>query len=239
MQIHTLSHHEVPYVIAGNILQLAHQHAPEFVQDAISPDSPLLGLAQAEVYELLGDALRSIGNPEPVQINSVLYQARAGAIIAIDETVGDGTFAGFIQFKPGLPLGDSASIGYAAVSEKYRGQGVFRQMLDALRKLYPALALDCPMALVPMYERLGFKIEGQQGIHVEMRTAPVTGQLWGRDQEYLDHTKAVINAKKAIREALGKDTKCAYEKRDKETRLLKEEVKAFVEARLSAAAASE
>jgi len=226
---------DVPYQIKGCILQLARLHVPTFVGSAIGADSPLLPLAEAEVHELLGDTLASIDNPQPIETDEGSFWSAAGVIIAFDETKENGVFAGFIQYKARVPISDSASIGYAAVCKDYEGQGVFTEMLNELRSIYPALGLDCTMSLVPMYEKMGFCVTGQQGVHVAMRTAPLSGKSWMREQEYLDQTKSVIEAKKQIRERLGKKVREAYVKRDSDTRRLSEDVRNFVRSRMSAA----
>jgi ribosomal protein S18 acetylase RimI-like enzyme len=230
MQYFHLTDH-MPYHIAGNILQLAHKHASELSSHVISTDSPLFKLAQAEVYELLGDALRSISSPESILINGVYHPASAGVIIAIDETKGDGTFGGFLQYKPRLPRCDSASIGYAAVSAAYRGQGVLRSMIQELLKSYPSLGLDCPLALVPLYERLGFKPVGRQGTHVAMVTGPQSGKGWAIDQATLEKRPTYMRAKEEIRAQLGKQTRDAYAQRDEDDRAAAKEVDQFLASR--------
>jgi len=224
---------DVPYQVKGCILQLARAHAPKFVGAAIGADSPLLALAEAEVHELLGDALVSIDHPQTIQIGTREFLTAAGVIIAIDETKNDGVFAGFLQYKARLPLSDSASIGYAAVSDSYTGLGVFKSMLNELRSKYPALGLDCTMDLVPMYEKLGFYVSCQQGVHVAMCTAPLSGKSWLREQQYLEQTKAVKEAKQRIQEALGNKTRDTYARRDSDTALLTEQVREFVRARMA------
>lgn len=224
---------EVPYQIKGCILQLARTHAPTFAQSAIGSDSPLLSLAEAEVHETLGEVLVSIDHPQPVQIGTEQYLSAAGVIVAIDETVDDGVFVGFLQYKARLPLSDSATIGYAAVSESYKGRGVFKIMLNELRNTYPALGLDCTMDLVPMYEKLGFYVSGQQGVHVAMCTAPLSGKSWTRGQKYLDQTKAVKDARRGIRDSLGNKARNAYAKRDADTALLTEQVRKYVNGRMA------
>jgi ribosomal protein S18 acetylase RimI-like enzyme len=224
----------VPIPVKQCILQLARAYAPKLVGSAIGSESPLLALAEAEVHELLVDILVSIDHPQPVQIEAMQFWTAAGVIVAIDETTDDGVFAGFLQYKARLPHCDSASIGYAAVSDNYKGQGVFKSMLNELRSIYPALGLDCTMDLVPMYEKLGFQVSGQQGVHVAMVTAPLSGKHWARDQQYLDRTNAVQAARQWIEESLGDKATEAYARCESDTTLLIEQVRDFVRSRMAA-----
>lgn len=194
----------------------------------IDSNSPLLPLAEAEVEVLLGRALRMIGTREVGYFNGKLCELKVGLIAAIDDELEEPKFAGFIQYKPRLFVEGMATIGYAAVVKNYRGQGLFARMLDELKKKYPVLGLDCPLELVPMYEKLGFKVANIQGVHVGMNLGVLGGMIWGQDQESLEKEKIYQHAKEAVRDKLGKNTRNAYSQRDADTQRRQGEVMALL-----------
>jgi GNAT superfamily N-acetyltransferase len=211
-------------------INLAVSEAPAMIAHVIDSDSPLLPLAQAEVEALLRDAMCMVGAGASQQIEGLWCELKVGVIAAIDDEPEEPRFAGFIQYKPRLLTEGVATIGYAAVAKDYRSQGVFKQMLDELKSQYPVLGLDCPLELVPMYERLGFRPTTVQGAHVGMSTGKMAGKSWGHGQEFLDSHKLYQRAKDAIRDKLGKATRDAYAKRDADTRKRVEEIKALLSA---------
>lgn len=212
-------------------LRLAISEAPAMVGQHIDSESPLLPLAEAEVEVMLGDSLRMVGAGARQQFKGVMCDLKVGVIAAVDDEADEPRLAGFIQYKPRLLTDGVATIGYAAVAKEYRGQGVFTRMLEELRSKYPVMGLDCPLELVPMYEKLGFKADNVQHAHVGMSTAPLTGINWMQDQEYLENQKPYQKAKAAIRDKLGKRTADAYSKRDSDTRKRVEEIKVMLAAR--------
>lgn len=70
----------------------------------------------------------------------------------------DGVMAGFTLC--GLPLNGSSSecgIYYTAVAKALRRNGLMSLMMNDIIGRYPAVALSCDVALVPRYERFGFR----------------------------------------------------------------------------------
>lgn len=218
-------------LVMDKSVNLAVAEAPAMVAYVVDADSPLLPLAQAEVAALLHDAMTMVGAGVRQRVEGLLCELKVGVIAAIDDEQDEPRFAGFIQYKPRLLAEGVATIGYAAVEKSYRGQGVFRLMLNELKRVYPVLGLDCPLELVPMYERLGFHPTNVQGAHVGMSTGTMTGKSWGHGQEFLDQHPSYIRAKEAIRDKLGKATRDAYAKRDADTRKRVEEIKTLLQVR--------
>jgi len=206
-------------------LKLAISEAPAMVGQHIDSESPLLPLAEAEVGILLGGSLRMVGAGARQEFNGVMCDLKVGVIAAIDDEAEVPRLAGFIQYKPRLLTEGVASIGYAAVVEQYRGQGVFKQMLEELKSKYTVISLDCPLELVPFYEKLGFHADNIQHAHVGMSNGPLSGITWMQDQEYLENQKPYQQAKAAVRDKLGKRTAEAYAKRDADTRKRVGEIK--------------
>jgi len=219
-----------PLVMEESI-KLAVSEAPAMIAHLIDGDSPLLPLAQAEVEALLRDSMMMVGAGAQQPFNGVLVDLQVGVIAAVDDEAETPCLAGFIQYKPRLLVDGTATIGFAAVAPAYRGRGVFTNMLNKLKSQYPVLGLDCPLELVPMYERLGFRPVNAQGAHVGMETASLGGKTWGRGQDFLDSHPLYQQAKELIRTRLGKATRDAYAKRDTDTRKRVSEIEAFLQLR--------
>lgn len=71
-----------------------------------------------------------------------------------------GVMAGFTLC--GLPLNGSSSecgIYYTAVAKAQRGKGLMSLMMNDITGRYPSVALSCDVALVPRYEKFGFRCQ--------------------------------------------------------------------------------
>lgn len=209
-------------------VELAVSEAPSMVGHHIAFDSPLLPLAEVEVQILLTEYLQVIGQLVMQEFDGQLVELRAGVIVAVDTTTEEPCLAGFIQYKPRFLVNGVATIGYAAVAKEYRGKGVFAQLMGELRDVYPVLGLDCPLELVPMYEKMGFTADIAQNAHVGMSLGKLEGQHWTLDQEYLEGHKLYQKVKEQLRDKLGKGTRDAYAKRDRDTQERVKEVKALL-----------
>lgn len=231
MQIYRLTR-GVPYHVMGHILQLARNNASKLSRFPVDANSPLIGIAEAEVHEKLGSALAFVETPPLLDLGGEHIRGVSEVIIAVDETVGDGRLAGFLQYKPRLPLCDSASIGYAAVPEAYRRQGILRMMMAELLKHYPAVGLDCDLDLVPLYERLGFYVVGPEGFHVAMQTAPLSGKNWTMTLDELSSRESVVRAKNEVWERLGNvKAKAAFRQRTEMEKAAEARVAEFLASR--------
>lgn len=197
-----------------SILLLAQANVQGLANYPVTTDSPLHGLALAEITERLADSLQAMGNPPRIPVShSKSYSGVVELIVALDDAAAD-RLVGFVQYKPRLPLCDSCSIGYLAVEAEYRGRGVLREMMGLLTQHYPSVGLDCPLSLVGLYERLGFKSVKRQGCHVAMETLPLSGSNWDMGDEIIQARDSIKRAKEAIRDKLGKATREAYAQRD-------------------------
>jgi len=71
----------------------------------------------------------------------------------------------------GLPLNGSTSecgIYYTAVAKAERGKGVMSLMMNDITARYPSVALSCDVALVPRYERYGFRCHSLRNHQIVM-----------------------------------------------------------------------
>lgn len=214
------------------IIGLAVSEAPAMVGQHIDADSPLLALAEAEVTVLLGESLDLVGAAVRQEFeDGQWFDLKVGVIAAIDDEAEGQPMAGMIQYKPRLMTDGVATIGYAAVAKDYRDQGIFKSMLEELKSTHPVLGLDCPLELVPLYEKLGFKADNAQGAHVGMSLGELSGQNWMHDQDYLENNSLYKQAKEFVRHKLGKNTRDAYSKRDRDTQKRVDEILAFLASR--------
>jgi GNAT superfamily N-acetyltransferase len=218
-----------------SIISLAVSEAPAMVGQHIDADSPLLALAEAEVAILLGESLDMVGAGVSQQFDDGRwFDLKVGVIAAIDDEAEGQPLVGMIQYKPRLMTDDVATIGYAAVAKDYRGRGIFKSMLEELKSTYPVLGLDCPLELVPFYEKLGFEADNAQGAHVGMSLGELSGKNWMQDQEHLENNPLYKRAKENIRDRLGKNTRDAYSRRDRDTQKRVDEIHAFLASRKTA-----
>jgi GNAT superfamily N-acetyltransferase len=218
----------VPDILARGFIALAVAEAPAMVHRVIGYDSPLLGIAQAEVEALLEDKLLSVGAGITYHIDGVLHPLDVGVVAALDNDGGRHYIAGFIQYQGRLLAKGNAVIGYAVVAKPYRGRGIFTQMLNELKVEYPALCLDCPLELVPMYEGLGFKVTSQVDAHVGMANLPISGHHLTREKNFLDASPTYQMAMHKIDANLGAGVAAAYAKVVVDTCERVSEVKALV-----------
>lgn len=222
----------IKHWLHDEIVSLAVSEAPALVVDYIDCDSPLLKLAETEVAFLVSDLLSNMTHAECKVIGGRVCEFKSGLVVAMDDSTEPPKLAGFILYKLPLFVTDEASISYAAVSSAYRGQGVFKQMLNVLQSDYPLIGLDCGLELVPMYEMLGFQVRASQGTHVGMTNGEMKGQNWGAGPEKLHNCPQYQQARKEIKSTLGiKANGRAYAKRDSGTRKKVKEVQAFLATR--------
>lgn len=124
----------------------------------VGPSSPLYGIYQAILETELGTYMASIGRPGVPQ---------GGLIIAIDDDTPNQVL-GFLIYMPLTGTADSCGVNYTAVRKSHRGSGLMRKMFDELLARYPNVSLCCQIDLVPMYEHLGFRVEGNHSEHISM-----------------------------------------------------------------------
>ncbi len=198
-----------PLVMEESI-KLAVEEAHMMVGYHIESDSPLMPLARAEVEILLTDSLSLVGAGLRQKMSGEWTELKVGLIAALDDEGEMPRLAGFIQYKPRLMVSDAASIGYAAVAKDYRGQGVFTRLLAELKNTYPILGLDCPLELVEMYEKLGFRVSTRQNAHVGMRNAHLAGKTWMPEQAHLEDHEVYRHTEKHLCDSLGSQYEAVY-----------------------------
>ncbi|MBI6727317.1 GNAT family N-acetyltransferase [Pseudomonas viridiflava] len=205
-------------------INIAYESAKQLSAFSMVEDDPFEPLAQAEVCTRLRSDFYLIGNP----MNAGAVKSRGEAIFVIDESLNPPLVVGFATYKPRFPEFTSASIGYIAVLENYRGQGIMRLIMDEMLEHHPILALDCPIELVPLYEKFGFYVSGSQGGHIVMETGPITGQIFSFDTEDLMKEPPLRAAKQKISKALGSQSDAGYRNFNRHNELAVSKAEAFV-----------
>ncbi|MPQ69386.1 hypothetical protein [Pseudomonas sp. MWU12-2323] len=179
MQYDRLTNELVPPSLSSAISALAQANIGPLSQYPVPPEHPIYPVVEAEVMAKLHFELNYMATPPVIKLDGGRSEKGITClVVAMHEANGAAELAGFILFKPRLPLCDSASISYAVVAEKYRRQGLLRGMIQNIKLDYPSIGLDCDSGLVPLWEALGFEVFGQDGGHIAMQSAPLSGKNW-------------------------------------------------------------
>lgn len=111
----------------------------------------------------------------------------------------DGVIVGFTLC--GLPLNGSSSecgIYYTAVAKALRGNGLMSLMMNDITARYPSAALSCDVALVPRYERYGFRCDSVRHHQVVMFLGnPVEDTPVLNVPDLMNHPSVMVERKKA------------------------------------------
>ncbi|MNJ44214.1 hypothetical protein D3C77_392560 [compost metagenome] len=111
----------------------------------------------------------------------------------------DGVIVGFTLC--GLPLSGSSlecGIYYTAVAKALRGTGLMSMMMNDITARYASVALSCDVALVPRYERFGFRCESVRHLQVVMFLGdPVEDTPVLQVPELMNHPSVMIERQKA------------------------------------------
>lgn len=179
--------------------QIAIDNAVDLSAFHIVENDPFATFAQAEVTTRLKHDFDLLEKP----YSADGITTKGEAIFMLDDSVSPHQLMGFASYKPRAPAYTFATIVYIAVDQKYRGQGVFRAIMTEILEHYPAAAIDCPIELVPLYEKFGFEVEESFGSHVLMLTGPLNGKIVHLGTEELITLPAFRSAKQLISEKMG------------------------------------
>lgn len=98
--------------------------------------------------------------PEELELDE--YDAVARHLLVMGD---DGLPAGTARLMVDTPLPGQAKIGRVAVRETYRGQGLASLLMrrleeEARARRQSSIVLDAQLAVIPMYEKLGYEAHG-------------------------------------------------------------------------------
>lgn len=101
----------------------------------------------------------------------------------------------------GLPISGSSSecgVYYTAVAKSFRGNGVMSLMMNDITARYPAVSLSCDVALVPRYERFGFRCDSLRKHQVVMFLGdPVEDTPVLSVPDLMNHPSVMVERRKA------------------------------------------
>lgn len=144
------------------IFQQVSAMGAEYTQDlsisGVGPSSPLFGIYQGILVTELGTYMASIGRQGVPQ----------GELIIATDDEAPNQVLGFLLYMPLNGTTDSCGVNYTAVRRSHRGTGIMRKMFDEMLARYPNVSLSCQIDLVPLYEHMGFKVEGNHEVQISM-----------------------------------------------------------------------
>lgn len=204
MQYDRLTNEHVPPRLSSAILALAHANIGPLSQYPVPQEHPIYLVVEAEVMAKLHFEFNYMATPPVIELGGGRSEKGITClVVAMHEANDTAELAGFILFKPRLPLCDSASISYAVVADKYRGQGLLRGMIQNIKQDYPSIGLDCDPGLVPLWEALGFEVFRPEGGHIAMQSAPLSGKNWLVTGPMLSRHPLVVEAMQQVQNQHG------------------------------------
>lgn len=145
--------------------------------------TPITTAEGEAILQLVGDNITSLSMTRPPakhpffeaykialvhEVRAYLSRPSPSFIEVIVATASSGDVIGFLLYG----LSDSSvvesAIYYTAVDTRFRGQGVMSLMVRDLLRTYPISSLSCDVALVPIYERFGYKPVSVRDTHIVM-----------------------------------------------------------------------
>lgn len=145
--------------------------------------TPITTTEGEAILQLVGDNITSLSMTRPPEkhpffgaykialvheVRAYLSRPNPSFIEVIVATTDSGSIVGFLLYG----LSDSAvvesAVYYTAVDKDFRGQGIMSLMVRDLLSTYPISSLSCDVALVPVYERFGYKPVSVRDTHIVM-----------------------------------------------------------------------
>lgn len=220
---------DIPGALKKAATKIAIDNAVDLSAFHMVENDPFATFAQAEVTTRLKFDFDLLETPH----SEGGIATKGEAIFVLDDTVSPPQLMGFASYKPRAPAYTFATIVYIAVDQKYRGKGVFRAIMNEILKHYQAAAIDCPINLVPLYEKFGFGVEESFGSHVLMQTGPLNGKIVHLGSEELMAMPAFRSAKQLISARLGTNYSAGLTAFNQQNALAAQTAEAFVLARKS------
>ena len=155
----------VPEALAEQIIRMAVLYTSELGTDACPPEHPLYVISQIYLGFEVHAYLNAIGHPG---------DGHGELLVAFDDEQ-PGVPLGFLLYMPITNSVDSCGVNYGAVLKEYRGLGIFTALMRKMLSRYPLASLSCFVESVPLYERLGFRVEVARSTQVQMTTDPNPG----------------------------------------------------------------
>ena len=151
--------------ISSQVTLLVTENTSDLSMTGVKPANPLYGPYQVYLMLEAGAYLQQVGsaNPSPAEL-----------IIAFDDQKPN-QILGFLLYQLVGGVYGESSVNYTAVREGSRRLGIMRMMFSEMLRHHPASSLSCQEELVPVYERLGFKVDGHRESHITMSIGHPSG----------------------------------------------------------------
>lgn len=154
---------DIPKDIEMQVAKMAFDYADNLSMNGFKRGQPLFGLDQVMIVIEMGTLMSNIGIPGGTN---------GGLIYAHDQ--GDSQrVVGFLMYMPLDGVVGECGINYMAVHHEHRRAGVAAKLLDTLHSAFRQSTLTCQIELVPMYEKLGYKVIGSRESHVTMTNGDI------------------------------------------------------------------
>lgn len=155
----------VPQGIFEQVSLMAADNTKDLSMSGVGQENPLYNIHQAILVLEIGTHLSAIGRQGV---------AKPSLLVAVDEE-SPSTVLGFLLSMPIDNRPDECGISYGAVKATHRRKGIFKALVMELGQHFPKSTLSCPMSLVPMYERMGYKVTGHRDHHIAMSNGASPG----------------------------------------------------------------
>lgn len=157
--------HKIHPGISSQVALLVTESTSDLSMTGVLPSNPLFGPYQVFLMLEVGAYMQQVGiaSPSPAEL-----------IVAFDDKIPHKVI-GFLlyQLVNGVP-GESA-VNYTAVAQGSRGQGIMSAMFREMLRQHSVASLSCQQALVPVYEKLGFRVNGHRETHLTMSVGDPSG----------------------------------------------------------------
>jgi len=179
----------VPEALAQQIIGMAARYTTDLAMDACPSDHPLYPISQIYLQFEIHAYLSAIGQPGG---------GNGEVLVAFDDDEYPGLLIGFLLYMPLTGSQEHCGVNYGAVHEGFRGRGVFSALIHHMFQRYPSATLTCFVESVPLYERLGFKVELARSSQVQMYSSPAPDDMGMpvMDMSRIKDHPAVIQARK-------------------------------------------
>lgn len=179
----------VPEALAQQIIGMACRYTTDLAMDACPSDHPLYPISQIYLQFEIHAYLSAIGQPGG---------GNGEVLVAFDDDEYPGLLIGFLLYMPLTGSQAHCGVNYGAVHDGFRGRGVYSALIHHMLQRFPSATLTCFVESVPLYERLGFKVELARSSQVQMYSSPAPDDMGMpvMDMSRIKDHPALIQARK-------------------------------------------
>lgn len=149
-----------PEALKSQILQMVVDYLTDISSMAIAPSNPLYNLYQYGIGYEVHLYLEALAGGQGVNVELLL---------ACDPDDPEQVL-GFALYLPAADDPQACAVAYLAIQASHRRRGIARMLLAEVTARYPHTELNCVVAKVPWFERLGFQVVGAKGPQVKLST---------------------------------------------------------------------